>query len=411
MTAPSPRRGSEGRETPSDIDLPGTKYRVVGPLGRGGMGLVYEVEHRNEGSRWAAKVLAHELSDRRDLVKRLHFEAEVLGQLRHPNLVRVVDAGTSANGRVFYVMELLRGKTLREALLDVVAYAPAAACRLMLQLLAGLGAAHEAGLIHRDIKPENVFLCEGGLVKLLDFGIAKNVYAMPAGAPLTPVSGPGVVGTLRYAAPECIEGKRATLLSDIYSVGAVFWELLTGRLPFNVESRFQMFSAIVHQGLPPLGKVRPGLPADLCALVGRAAALDPGARFDSVTTFTDATRRSLEQLPDEPEPAPRPRVRAAPDALQNDTEVDLFAPTMTPPPSPELSPDSSAPAGEARAGERQSKPPESRGRLLLERLQPRQADKVFLDVEELARRNPDWAEALLDSGAPGDDAGDGGEQR
>ncbi|HEU4404891.1 MAG TPA: protein kinase [Polyangiaceae bacterium] len=565
MTAPSPRRGSEGRKAPADVDLLGTKYRVIGPLGRGGMGLVYEVEHRDEGSRWAAKVLAHELSDRRDLVKRLHFEAEVLGRLQHPNLVRVVEAGTSANGRVYYVMELLRGKTLREALLDVVAYAPAAACRLVLQLLAGLGAAHQAGLIHRDIKPENVFVCEGGRVVLLDFGIAKNVYAMPAGAPLTPVSGPGVVGTLRYAAPECIEGKRATLLSDIYSAGAVFWELLTGRLPFNFESRFQMFSAIVHQGLPPLGDVRPGLPADLCALVGRAAALAPGARFPSVVAFAEATRLALARVPEgAPEPARPPRVRAAPThrahptgagasypgasypgvrgrgeagALQNDTEVDLLAPTMTPP-LPEPCPDSavlpdgelvaealserakpaeplwvppdsarsgprstpsggarspakrSAPPGGAaafqrrstppggaaalerrsappwgaaalerrstppggaaalerhsappegvrpverrsappeswcppercaappegpRAAERRSAPPASRGRaqLLLERLRPKQADKVFLDVEELARRNPDWAEALLDSRGRGDGAGDGGEQ-
>ncbi len=407
MTAPSPRRGFAGREVPSDIELPGTNYRVVGPLGRGGMGLVYEVEHRTEGTRWAAKVLAHELCDRRDLVRRLRFEAEALGRLRHPNLVRVVEAGTCANGRVYYVMDLLRGGTLREALLDEVAFGARAACGLVLQLLAGLGAAHEAGLVHRDVKPENVFLCEGGAVKLLDFGIAKHVYAMPAGAPLTPVSGPGVVGTLRYAAPECIEGKRATLLSDVYSVGAVFWELLTGRLPFHFESRFAMFSAIVQQGLPPLGEARPGLPPAVCALVARATAREPSARFASVVAFAEATRRALEGLPAVEAPPPARRAPAARPALppggpQNDTEVgpleppagvDLFAETMTPPPA---------------APRRERAPASQRGRLLLKRLRPRQADKVFLDVEELARRNPDWAEALLAPGAGG--TGEGGKK-
>jgi serine/threonine-protein kinase len=412
------------------------------------MGLVYEVEHSDEGSRWAAKVLAHELGDRRDLVRRLLFEAEVLGRLDHPNLVRVVEAGTSANGRVYYVMELLRGQTLREALLDTVAFAAAPACQMVVQLLGGLGAAHAEGLVHRDIKPENVFLCEGGVVKLLDFGIAKNVYAMPAGAPLTPVSGPGVVGTLRYAAPECIEGKRASLLSDIYSVGAVFWEMLTGRLPFNVESRFEMFSAIVHQGIPSLGELRPDLPPEVRALVARATAIEPGARFPSVTAFAEATRLALEHLPPHDAPARAPRLDGAParaprlddaparaprldgaparaprldDAparaprpasvppaapLQNDTEVDLLEPTMTPPP-----PESPPALGPRSLPYRRSSrpPPSERGRLLLERLQPRQADKVFLDVEELARRTPEWADALLDSQPPGS-AGEGGDE-
>jgi eukaryotic-like serine/threonine-protein kinase len=396
---------------PPDVDLLSPKYRVVGLIGRGGMGLVYEVERRADGSRWAAKVLAYELRDRRDLVKRMQLEAEALGRLRHPNLVRVVETGASASGRVYYVMNLLRGRTLRHALSDDVAYAPARASGLVLQLLAGLGAAHAVGLIHRDVKPENVFLCEGGLVKLLDFGIAKNLYAVPAGAPLTPASGPGVVGTLRYAAPECIEGGHATPLSDVYSAGAVFWELLTGQLPFHFESRFQMFSAIVHQGFPPLGRVRPGLPAELCALVGRATARDPGARFPSIAAFAEATRRTLERLPaDPPEPArPRSSRRQAvatrapfPDEARPAATVLRSSSRLRAAPQDDTE---TAPPDGAAADERRR-----RGRLL-ERLQPRQGDKVFLDVEELARRNPDWADALLAARASGDGVSDKGDQR
>jgi serine/threonine protein kinase len=294
MSVSSPPGVVSTASSSNEFDLPGTNYEVIRLLGAGGMGRVYEVEHRLLGSRWAAKVLAHELGYRQDLVRRLVREARLLGRLRHPNLVNVIDVGTSSKGRAYFVMDLLKGRTLRDELRRVWPYPIAPAYRTLQHVLAGLSVAHEAGLIHRDIKPDNVFLCDDGVVKLLDFGIAKNLLATPAsGTPLTPLSGPGVMATVRYAAPECIDGQTASVLSDLYSTGVVLWEMLSGALPFDCGTKYRMLLTIVGEGLRPLDNV----PPEVRDLVQRAVARDPAQRFPSARAFSDALEDALARMP------------------------------------------------------------------------------------------------------------------
>jgi eukaryotic-like serine/threonine-protein kinase len=294
MSVSSPPGVSSTASSSNEFDLPGTNYEVIRLLGAGGMGRVYEVEHRLLGSRWAAKVLAHELGYRHDLVRRLVREARLLGRLRHPNLVNVIDVGTSSKGRAYFVMDLLKGRTLRDELRRVWPYPIAPAYRTLQHVLAGLSVAHEAGLIHRDIKPDNVFLCDDGVVKLLDFGIAKNLLATPAsGTPLTPLSGPGVMATVRYAAPECIDGQTASVLSDLYSAGVVLWEMLSGALPFDCGTKYRMLLTIVGEGLRPLDNV----PPEVRDLVQRAVARDPAQRFPSARAFSEALEDALARMP------------------------------------------------------------------------------------------------------------------
>jgi len=157
--------------------IPGTPYRVVRPLGQGGMGEVFEVEHDLLGTRRALKVLARHFAGRSDLEERLRVEARALARLKHPNLVEVYDLAAASDGRIFFVMELLDGCTLRDLVRHRGKLGASAAVRVVAQALDGLAAAHSTQMVHRDVKPENVFVCRSGIVKLLDFGIAKAIDA------------------------------------------------------------------------------------------------------------------------------------------------------------------------------------------------------------------------------------------
>jgi serine/threonine-protein kinase len=268
--------------------LPGTRYRVVGLLGVGGMGTVYEVEHIELGKRFVLKVLIRELAGRPDLVRRLRNEWRALGRLDHPNIVNVTDAGTTESGVPYFVMERLDGETLAARLRRERRIAPAEALELTACVVDGLGAAHTIGVVHRDVKPANIFLVRGLVPKLLDFGVAKSADVVNV------VTGRGVaVGTPRYMAPEQVKGERVDGRSDLYACGLVLFEMLTGVGPFDdARDPNELLLAHVAQAPPRVSELVMGVPAELDALVLGLLDKDPRSRPAQASTVA-ASLRSL----------------------------------------------------------------------------------------------------------------------
>src|SRR6266498_5350274 len=214
------------------------RYEILSPLGAGGMGEVYRAKDSRLGRDVAIKVLPATLSQDPDRLKRFEQEARAAGVLNHPNITAVHDIGT-ADGAPYIVTELLEGETLRERL-STGPLPVRKAIDYAVQIVKGLAAAHEKGIVHRDLKPENLFLTKDGRVKILDFGLAKLTHAEEGGSQQTNLptatagTEPGVVlGTLGYMAPEQVRGRPADARSDIFSFGAILYEMLSGRRPFQ----------------------------------------------------------------------------------------------------------------------------------------------------------------------------------
>ncbi len=265
-----------------------TKYRVLSLLGQGGMGEVHLCEHALLGHRVVVKVLHAALAKRANLVDRMRLEAQVLAQLRHPNLVRVSDFGMTPANRPYFVMEYLPGCTLTEELAKRGgAFSLAEALHLALQALAGLGHAHERSLVHRDVKLDNLFLCEPPtpasprVVKVLDFGVAKLLDA--SGAVFVPLALPTAVGTPRFFAPEQARGLPLDHRADLYAFGLCLYVMLAGRGPFDDCTSFLEVARahVLRQPVPPSELATQPIPAVLDALVLRCVAKDPDLRPSS----------------------------------------------------------------------------------------------------------------------------------
>ena len=271
-------------------EVVGGKYRIVRLLAAGGMGAVYEAQHAVVKRRFAVKFLHPELALRRDILARFQREAEAAGALESENVAAAVDFGIAADGTPYIIMEYLVGESLAE-LLEREGRLPAArAADLVAQACRGIEAAHRAGIVHRDLKPRNLFVCRRqdgtDLVKVLDFGVAKlealdeNTAATHTGA---------VLGTAAYMAPEQARGdKQIDHRADVYALGAILYELVSGRRPHPGESQNAILYHISTQPVVPLETVDPGLPAALAATATRALAHDPEARFPSAAELADA---------------------------------------------------------------------------------------------------------------------------
>jgi serine/threonine-protein kinase len=256
--------------------LDGTPYRVVRELGAGGMGVVYEVEHVRLGKQYVAKVMNDAGRSEPGAAERMEREAKVLARFAHPNVVQVHDVGSTADGAPYLVMEKLIGRDLRKAM-NAGKVDRARAVAILRDVLGAVDYVHRRGVIHRDIKPANVFLAEeatGTITKLLDFGIV-HVFGESASAhpPLTATG--SFVGTLRYAAPEQLEGKPIGPAADVYAVGLLLFELLAGRGPFDHDDGVGLARCLGPA--PRLSAFKPVPPA-IDALLARVLDRDPAVR-------------------------------------------------------------------------------------------------------------------------------------
>ncbi|MGK3999497.1 serine/threonine-protein kinase [Sorangium sp. So ce1024] len=269
--------------------LPGTPYVVLRLLGQGGMGEVYEVEHRELGRRFAVKVLHRSHAGRLDLSARMRAEARAIARLRHRSLPEVFDLGATAGGRPYFAMELLEGRDLRTELARLGVVAVPTALGLVLQALSALSLAHAAGIVHRDLKLENLFLCDDGTLKVLDFGVAKLLHA---GASLTDPD--ALIGTPRTMAPEQCAALPIDPRADIYAMGLVLYELVAGRGPFDElrGRRDALRHAHVAREPPPPSRLAPQpIPPAVERLILRAIAKAPEHRFQTAADMEAAVRR------------------------------------------------------------------------------------------------------------------------
>lgn len=263
------------------------RYRLLEPLGSGGASVVYRAEHTIMHKPMAVKILRPEHAVRPDFVRRFLDEARTVSRLRHENIVDVVDIGRSESGVVFCVMEWLEGEDLG-ATIDRDGPMPwPRAQRIVLQVCRALIAAHAAGIVHRDVKPQNCFRIRRGrdrdFIKLLDFGIAKDIGATHR---LT-VTG-AIIGTAGYMAPEQARGESVDVRADVYAVGAVLFELLSGRPVFDGEHFLEVMVMQATEPAPRLASVVADLPPDLDDVVARALARSRDDRFSSMEELASA---------------------------------------------------------------------------------------------------------------------------
>jgi len=270
-------------------------YRVTRELGEGGMGCVYLAEHALIGRKAAVKVLNPDISSDPEVVSRFFTEARAVNDIRHPNIVEVTDFGKFG---AFYciVMEYLEGETLAARLSRVRVFDERGVVRVMKQCTSALGAAHEQGLVHRDIKPENIFLRAHpdypDFVKVLDFGIAKLLTTdEPVGHKTKTGS---VLGTPSYMSPEqCLGEAALDIRSDVYSLGVVIYQMLTGQLPFTADTLGRLIVCHVNEPPVPPSVINPSVSRPMNDLVLRALAKRPRDRFQSARDMRDALERLL----------------------------------------------------------------------------------------------------------------------
>jgi serine/threonine-protein kinase len=266
-----PAQHPSGQDSPAD-HLTGrvldNRYLIGSRVARGGMATVYEATDLRLDRTVAVKVMHPGLGDDDEFAARFVAEARAAAKLSHPNVVAVFDQGND-DGTVFLAMELIPGHTLRDTIGKEAPLSPARALALLEPVVSALANAHRSGLIHRDVKPENVLIADDGRIKVADFGLAKAMSAT------TQHTATGVlIGTVSYVAPELVVEGRSDARADVYAVGVILYELLTGKKPHEGETPIQVAYKHVHEDVPPPSRLSPGIPDYVDALVARATARD-----------------------------------------------------------------------------------------------------------------------------------------
>jgi serine/threonine-protein kinase len=318
-----PKDGTTLRLRNESGDLVGSivadRYHVVRKLGEGGMGQVYLAEHVKMGRMSALKVMNPAMVKNADAISRFNREASNASRINHPNVADIYDFGETPDGIIYLAMEFVDGPPLRNLIEEAGPLPPGRAAAIVRQTADALAAAHELGIVHRDLKPDNIMVARGrdgsDLVKVVDFGIAKAADNAAQKVTRTGL----IVGTPEYMSPEQLAGDTLDGRSDIYALGLVAFNMLTGRLPFPAETVQE--SMIMRLTEPPrtLADMRPdvGWPGDVQAALDRALERDASLRFTSASEFGAALSQALERMASVADrsttPMPRPAPADAPD--------------------------------------------------------------------------------------------------
>lgn len=285
-------------EAPEAGQLVTPNLRLVRALGAGGMGSVWVARHLGLGTDVVVKFIAGDLASNGEALERFRREAAAAADVRSPHVVQILDYGISMSGAPYIAMELLEGESLRERLTREGRLRPRDVAAIVSHCAKALGRAHERRVVHRDVKPDNVFLIDAGdgevFAKVLDFGIAKaeggDMVATRTGA---------VLGSPYYMSPEQVVGSRQLdHRSDLWSLGVMTYEMITGRRPFDGETIGALSIAICYADIPPPSQFAPELPPTVDAWFSRACARDPAARFASARELAEALTSALAQVPD-----------------------------------------------------------------------------------------------------------------
>ncbi|MGN0970943.1 MAG: Stk1 family PASTA domain-containing Ser/Thr kinase [Aristaeellaceae bacterium] len=292
------------------------RYRLVEQIGVGGMAIVYRAIDQRTGHSVAVKVLKPEFNKDAEFVSRFQREAEAASRMTHHNIVNLLDVGMDGDNR-YLVMEYVQGKTLKEVIREKGRINPTVAAQITIRILSALQHAHQNGIIHRDIKPQNILVHEDGHIKVADFGIARMANSS------TLTRSDTVMGSVHYFSPEQASGQAADVTSDIYSVGVVLYEMLTGRVPFDGDSTVAVAMQHLHARPAPIETIAPEVPLAICHVCMMAMEKNPKYRYQSAREMAAELRMALEgrtdqmqprlvEKPAAPMPAPAAPVKAAP---------------------------------------------------------------------------------------------------
>ena len=265
------------------------RYQINGFIGEGGMSRVWRALDQNTGKYVAIKVLREEYSEDESFIRRFDREAQAASRMSHPNIVNLLDVGVEDDGTRYLVMEYVQGKTLKRFIQESGALRPEIASQIIIRVLAALQHAHQNGVVHRDIKPQNILIDKEGTVKVADFGIARMANAQTVNQ-----SDENVMGSVYYFSPEQARGAAVDARSDIYSVGVVFYEMLTGRVPFTGDTPVAI--AMQHLQTPPTppAEVNPSVSSALDFVVLHAMEKKPRRRYQTAEEMLRDVRLALE---------------------------------------------------------------------------------------------------------------------
>lgn len=270
----------------------GGRYELLEIIGEGGMAKVYKAHCRILDRIVAVKILKEEYSRDTSFVEKFKTEALSAARINHPNIVNIYDVGQE--GDIYYiVMELVEGRTLKEIISNEAPLAVERAVDIAIMICDGVHHAHEKGIIHRDIKPHNILITDHGMVKVADFGIARAI----SNATIT-YGNNNIVGSVHYISPEQARGEVVNRTTDIYSIGCVLYEMLSGRAPFNADSAITVALKHIHDEVPSLRKLNPDIPAPLESIIMKAMQKNPGQRFASAQDMRNSLLGINMQVPE-----------------------------------------------------------------------------------------------------------------
>lgn len=274
------------------------RYRIISKLGEGGMGSVYAAEHVLLKKNVAIKILRYDLARREDVVRRFQNEAIAASRIGHENIIEVTDFGRTPDGSVYFVMEYLNGSSLSEVIQTTGSIPIRRAIPILLQITKALSVAHSQGIIHRDLKPENIVLIDKpdrkDFVKILDFGISKMLDTSDRAEKLTAMG--MIVGTPEYMSPEQAAGMSVDKRTDIYSLGVIMYEMMTGRLPFLADNAIRIL--MMHQTEKPVSprEINPAIHIGMEQIILKCMEKKPEDRFQDMTEITQALVQLLSSI-------------------------------------------------------------------------------------------------------------------